>query len=351
MNRIKVGILGATGMAGQRYLELLKDHPFFEVCYLAASPRSAGKKYKDAVSSRWILNTPLAEDFENIIVRNVNEVKEAKACQLVFSALDSSIAREVEPQYAAAGKIVISNASAFRNETDVPVVIPEINSHHLQIIELQKAKRGWSGFIVTKPNCSIQSYLLPTYLLHRYFPVAEMVVQTMQAISGAGYPGLSAMQIMGNVVPYIDGEEQKSEQEPLKILGSVEMNGIKNSQFPKISAHCNRVPTLDGHMACVSLSFQNEVPTISQILECWQKAPILDLPLAPKKPLVIHTDSNRPQVLLDRDDQSGMSVHVGRLRACPVHHIRFVGLSHNTLRGAAGGGLLIAELLVKTNLI
>ena len=227
MNRIKVGILGATGMAGQRYLELLKDHPFFEVCYLAASPRSAGKKYKDAVRLTVDFEYSLAEDFENIIVRNVNEVEEAKACQLVFSALDSSIAKEVEPQYAAAGKIVISNASAFRNEPDVPVVIPEINSHHLQIIELQKAKRGWSGFIVTKPNCSIQSYLLPTYLLHRYFPVAEMVVQTMQAISGAGYPGLSAMQIMGNVVPYIDGEEQKSEQEPLKILGSVEMDGIK----------------------------------------------------------------------------------------------------------------------------
>ena len=249
MNRIKVGILGATGMAGQRYLELLNDHPYFDVC-LAASPRSAGKKYKDAVRSRWILNSSVAEEFANITVKNVDQVEEAADCKLVFSALDSSIAKEVEPKYAAAGKVVISNASAFRNEPDVPVVIPEINSHHLQIIERQKANRGWSGFIVTKPNCSIQSYLLPTYLLHRNFPVAEMVVQTMQAISGAGYPGLSAMQIMGNVVPYIDGEEQKSEQEPLKILGSVEMDGIKNSQFPRISAHCNRVPTIDGHMAC-----------------------------------------------------------------------------------------------------
>ena len=346
-----MGILGATGMAGQRYLELLQDHPYFEVCYLAASSRSAGKKYKDAVNSRWLLGRPLSNDFANIIVRNASQVEEAAECQLVFSALDSSIARKVEPQYAAAGKVVISNASAFRNEPDVPVVIPEINSHHLQIIELQKARRGWSGYIVTKPNCSIQSYLLPTFLLHRNFPVAEMVVQTMQAISGAGYPGLSAMQIMGNVIPHIDGEEPKSELEPLKILGSVEHDGIKNSQFPKISAHCNRVPIIDGHMACVSLSFQGEVPTISQILECWQKASSLDLPLAPKKPLLIHTDVNRPQVLLDRENQSGMAVHVGRLRACPVHHIRFVGLSHNTLRGAAGGGLLIAELLAKKNLI
>ena len=351
MDRIKVGILGATGMAGQRYLELLQDHPYFEVCFLAASSRSAGKTYQQAVSSRYILSSPLAEEFNDIIVRNASDVGKASECQLVFSALDSSAAREIEPKYAAAGIVVVSNASAFRSEPDVPVIIPEINSHHLQIIESQKARRGWSGYIVTKPNCSIQSYLLPTFLLHRHFPVAEMVVQTMQAISGAGYPGLPAMQMLGNVVPHIDGEEQKSEQEPLKILGSIGPEGIQDSQFPRISAHCNRVPTIDGHMACVSLSFQGEVPTISQILECWQQAPILDLPLAPKVPLVIHTDADRPQVTLDRDNQSGMAVLVGRLRACPVHHIRFVGLSHNTLRGAAGGGLLIAELLAKTNLI
>ena len=351
MSRIKVGILGATGMAGQRYLQLLQNHPFFEVAFLAASSRSAGSTYGEAVSSRWILPTKPAENFKSMRVYDAAEVDKASHCQLVFSALDSAVAREIEPLYARAGMAVVSNASAFRGEPDIPVVIPEINSHHLQVIEHQRRVRSWSGFIVTKPNCSIQSYLLPTFLIHRKFPISEMVVNTMQAVSGAGYPGLPVMQMMGNVVPFIAGEEQKSELEPLKVLGSIGSDGIENANFPKISAHCNRVPTLDGHMACVSLSFSGVIPTISQILECWQDAPVMDLPLAPENPLIVHSEPDRPQVTLDRDDQLGMSIHVGRLRACPVHHIRFVGLSHNTLRGAAGGGLLIAELLAKTKWI
>lgn len=351
MSKIKVGILGATGMAGQRYLQLLQNHPMFQVSFLAASSRSAGKSYSEAVASRWILPSSLADEFKSMPVADAADVHAAADCKLVFSALDTQIARELEPLYAQAGKAVVSNASAFRGEPDVPVVIPEINSHHLQVIEHQRAKRGWSGFIVTKPNCSIQSYLLPTFLIHRHFAVSEMVVNTMQAVSGAGFPGLPVMQMMGNVVPFIAGEERKSEQEPLKILGSISSEGIQNADFPRISAHCNRVPTMDGHMACVSLSFAGAIPSISQILQCWQEAPVMDLPLAPKTPLVVHYQEDRPQVTLDRDDQMGMAVHVGRLRACPVHHIRFVGLSHNTLRGAAGGGLLIAELLANTKLL
>ena len=350
MKKIKVGILGSTGMVGQKYISLLEGHPWFELSHVIASPSSSGKKYSDAVLGRWHMKKDIPANAKNLIVAPINDLEKAKRnCDFVFSALDSDIAKEWEEKYAEAGIPVVSNASAHRHTPDVPMIIPEINPQHLDIIPMQQKNRGWKkGFIVVKPNCSIQSYIAPLYVLHKRFRIKRAIITTMQAVSGAGHPGVSSFDIFDNVIPFIKGEEEKSELEPRKILGRIEGDKIAYDKSFEISAHCNRVPTIDGHMACVSVEFENR-PNKEEILDMWKKfrgiPQELDLPFAPNQPIIYREEDNRPQTRLDRDNDKAMAVTVGRLRECNVLQWRFVGLSHNTIRGAAGGGILNAELL------
>ncbi len=356
MTKIPVGVLGATGVVGQQYIQLLADHPWFEVTFLASSQRSANQCYGDAVAGRWRQPQPIPENIAKLTVHTLDALDVAKQrCRLVFSAVGSDIAEAFEQRYAQAGLGVVSNASFHRRDPDVPMIIPEINPNHLDILAAQKRRRGWnSGFIAVKPNCSIQSYLIPLWPLCQKFGLDKVVVTTMQAVSGAGYPGVPALDITDNVIPYISGEEEKSEWEPLKVLGKIEGDRIVNANDVVISAHCNRVPVCDGHMACVSVLFKRK-PTPEDILTTWlefrgepQK---LDLPTAPTQVIVYDANPDRPQPRLDRNAGNGMAVTVGRLRPCPLFHYRFVGLSHNAVRGAAGGGVLIAELLAKHHYI
>ncbi|MEK6957824.1 MAG: aspartate-semialdehyde dehydrogenase [archaeon] len=356
MDKKKVGILGATGMVGQQYVSLLENHPWFEVGCVAASERSAGKKYSEAVEGRWHMQKEIPQTAKELMVRDVAQVKEiAKECDFVFSALDTPVAKVFEEKYAEAGTPVVSNASTHRNTKDVPMLIPEINAEHMSIIPMQQKNRGWAnGFIVVKPNCSLQSYMTPLFALHGKFSVKKVIVTTLQAVSGAGHPGVSSFDIIDNVIPYIGGEEEKSENEPMKILGSVKGNEIVNASGIEISAHCNRVPVIDGHLACVSAAFEKK-PSRAEILDAWKKfrgiPQELKLPFAPKQPIIYREEENRPQPRLDRDVDKGMAVTVGRLRKCNVLDWRFVGLSHNTIRGAAGGGILNAELLAAKKFI
>jgi len=364
MTRIPVGVLGATGMVGQQYISLLKNHPWFEVKFLAASPRSAGKKFRDAAKGR-IHFEGLAESVGDLIVADANDVSQAAAaakagqCAFVFSALDmeKDEIRALEDSYAAIGLPVISNASAHRWTPDVPVLIAEVNSHHTDIIPIQQKARGWDkGFIAVKPNCSIQSYTTPLFaLIKAGYEVKKLIISTLQAVSGAGYPGVPGLDMIDNIIPYIGGEEEKSEMEPLKILGSIEGGGtntagfIKNSDFPGISAHCNRVPVSDGHTACVSVEFGAKKPSIEEVKKIWTEfrglPQELKLPMAPERPIIIIEENDRPQPKKDRDRDKAMAITIGRIRPCNVFDLRFVGLSHNTVRGAAGGGILNAELL------
>jgi aspartate-semialdehyde dehydrogenase len=357
MNKIPVGVLGATGMVGQRYISLLENHPWFTVTYVAASPRSAGKKYIEAVEGRWLIGSDIPHAVANLIVGDANNVHAAQGkCAFVFSALeiDKKTIQALEESYAALGMPVVSNASAHRWTADVPMLIPEINADHTDIIAIQQKKRGWSkGFIAVKPNCSLQSYMAPVYALQKAgFPAKRMIVTTMQAVSGAGYPGVASLDIIDNVVPYISGEEEKTETEVLKIFGSVSKESIIAAEYPLVSAHCNRVAVIDGHTACVSLEFdaaENKKPSLEAIEKIWTSFSALPqelaLPSAPAHPIVVRHEINRPQPVRDRDTDKGMAVVVGRLRPCNVFDIRFVGLSHNTKRGAALGGILNAELL------
>jgi aspartate-semialdehyde dehydrogenase len=364
MDKIPVGILGATGMVGQQYIALLADHPWFEVRYAAASPRSAGKVYRDAVGGRWNatrgdLGGADAPAAASLIVGDANDVSAAAAaakrgdCAFVFSALDmgKDEIRALEERYAAAGIPVVSNASANRWVSDVPMLIAEVNPDHADIIPAQKKNRGWDrGFIAVKPNCSIQSYMTPLWaLLRAGYGVERIIVNTLQAVSGAGYPGVPSLDIVANVVPYIAGEEEKTEQEPLKIFGAVQGNCIVNAPGPRISAHCNRVPVVDGHTACVSLEFSGDKPSIDEITRIWAGFKALpqelDLPMAPRRHIIVREERDRPQPRKDRDADKGMAISVGRVRPCNVFDIRFVAVSHNTVRGAAGGGILNAELL------
>jgi aspartate-semialdehyde dehydrogenase len=352
MNKLRVGILGASGMVGQNYIALLENHPWFTVTYLAASEKSAGKSYREAVAGRWHMPRDIPKGVDKQTVYSIDQLAEAnQRCNFVFSALDSGVAKEYEEKYAAAGIPVVSNASSHRHTSDVPMLIPEINPHHTDMIPIQQKNRGWQrGFIVVKPNCSLQSYMTPLFALHREFKVTRTIITTMQAVSGAGHPGASSYDIIDNIIPYIKGEEEKSEQEPKKILGSIEGDHFKYNQDIQISAHCNRVPTIDGHMACVSLEFEKK-PSAVQIIDLWRSFRALpqelDLPLAPKQPIIYREEADRPQTRLDRNADKGMAVTVGRLRECLVFDYRFTALSHNTIRGAAGGGILNAELLVK----
>jgi aspartate-semialdehyde dehydrogenase len=352
--KLKVGILGATGMIGQNYLRLLNNHPWFEVVYLAASPNSAGKKYAEAVKGRWHMNEDIPENMKDIIVEDANIVKNAAGkCGLIFSAveMDKNAILELEAEYAGQGFAVVSNNSAHRATEDVPVMIPEINPEHLDIIPLQQKKHGWSkGFLVVKPNCSIQSYMMPIYaLIKAGYPIDKMIVTTLQALSGAGYPGPSAIDLVDNIIPFIGGEEEKSEVEPLKILGSIKNGKIAPTESIKISAHCNRVPVSDGHTACVSIAFAGKKPAMDEVIGIWKNfkglPQELKLPSAPIPAMVYRDEDNRPQPLKDRATGNGMTVTVGRLRKCNVFDYRFTGLHHNTVRGAAGGSILTAELL------
>jgi len=354
MGKISVGVIGATGMVGQNYIRLLDNHPWFEVVYVAASPGSAGRRYKDTVAGRWHMQTEIPDTVGNFIVADANRVSEAKCkCELLFSALDmdKEAVAELELGYAANGLVVVSNNSAHRWTEDVPMMIPEVNPHHLDIIPEQRKKRGWSsGLIAVKSNCSIQSYMTPIYALERDgCKVNKMILSTLEALSGAGYPGPSAIDVVDNIIPYINGEEEKSEIEPNKVLAQIENGAFVNHDPIKVSAHCNRVPVTHGHTACVSLEFADSKPTLDEIRRLWTEfsgiPQELGLPSAPKQPIIYREEVDRPQPKKDRDKDKGMAVVVGRLRECPVFDIRFVGLHHNTVRGAAGGAILTAELL------
>ena len=358
---IKVGILGATGMVGQRYISLLSDHPWFKVTCVAASANSAGMSYGNAVRGRWQMTGSIPESVAKLTVIDAVEInKVAKLCDFVFSAVempDKKQVQELEENYAAAGVPVVSNASAHRWTEDVPLLLPEINSDHTKIIDTQRKNRGWKkGFIAVKPNCSVQSFLTPIYALRQAgYEIDKLSVVTMQAVSGAGYQGVASLDIVDNLVPFIGGEEDKTEKEPLKILGGIEKGKFVLADNIKITAACNRVPVSDGHTACVSMSFKGKKPTKEEILSIWKKFSSvpqkLKLPMAPKQAIIYVDGDNRPQPKKDRDSEHGMAVTVGRLRECTVFDFKFVGLSHNTIRGAAGGGILNAELLVKQGYI
>ena len=353
MEKRKVGVIGATGMVGQRFLTLLEDHPYFEVTALAASARSAGKTYREAVGTRWKLKTPMPEKFGDMLVHDAANIAEMKAlCDMVFCAVDmkKEDIRALEDAYAKAEIPVVSNNSAHRWTPDVPMVIPEINDEHLEVIVAQRARLGTKrGFIAVKPNCSIQSYV-PALTPLRKYGIKEVVATTYQAISGAGKTFREWPEMIDNVIPYIGGEEEKSEQEPLRVWGKVENGEIVKADAPLITTQCIRVPVTDGHTAAVFVRFENK-PTKEEILDAWKnfsgKPQELGLPHAPEQFITYFEEDNRPQAKLDRDIYGGMGVTVGRLREDTLFDYKFVGLSHNTLRGAAGGAVLIAELLYR----
>ena len=349
--KLKVGILGATGMVGQRFISLLEDHPWFEVVTVAASPRSAGKTYEEAVGGRWKMTTPMPEAVKKLIVHNVNEVEEvASTVDFVFSAVDMTKdeIRAIEEAYAKTETPVMSNNSAHRWTPDVPMVIPEINIDHFDVIEDQKKRLGTTrGFIAVKPNCSIQSYA-PCLAAWKEFEPTEVVVTTYQAISGAGKTFKDWPEMVENIIPYIGGEEEKSEQEPLRILGRVEGGQIVKAETPKITCQCVRVPVLNGHTAAVFIRFAGK-PTNEQLIEkmeSYQGFPQeAGLPSAPKQFIRYMEEADRPQVSLDVDYENGMGISIGRLREDSIYDYKFIGLSHNTVRGAAGGAVLCAEAL------
>lgn len=354
MEKIKVGVIGATGMVGQNYISLLAGHPWFEVSYVAASPGSADKPYDEAVAGRWHMKAPIPETVRRLTVGDANQAARARdRCRLIFSAveMDKASVAALELEYAANGLAVVSNNSAHRHTRDVPMIIPEINPHHLEVISAQRKNRGWDrGLIAVKSNCSVQSYMAPVYaLIKAGYSVEKIILTTLQALSGAGYPGPAAIDLVDNIIPYIGGEEEKSEIEPLKILGRVENGAIVNAGGIDISAHCNRVSVTDGHTACVSMAFGRKKPDLEEIADIWRGfsalPQALDLPSAPERPIILRAEPDRPQPRKDRDLDKSMAVTVGRLRPCKVLDIRFVGLHHNTIRGAAGGAVLTAELL------
>jgi len=341
MKKYSIGILGATGMVGQRYIQLLEDHPWFEVTWLAASDRSSGKTYGEA--AKWRLDTPLPERIANMVVSPADP---AGAPKIIFASIDAAIARELEPKFAAAGCAVLSNSSAFRMAPNVPLVIPEINAEHLGLIEEQEWRKASGGYLVTNPNCSTIGLVLALKPLEERFGIEKIFVSTMQAISGAGYPGVPSLDILGNVVPYIGGEEEKMEAETLKLLGKLEGHAV-TPLAAGITAHCNRVAVVDGHTECVSIQLCKKA-TQEEILAAWAEYQPLsgkNLPFAPTQPVYYHANPDRPQPRLDANREKGMAVTVGRLRPCNLLDWKFVALSHNTVRGAAGATILNAELL------
>ena len=355
--KLRVGILGATGMVGQRFISLLENHPWFEVVTLAASPRSAGKTYEEAVGGRWKMDTPMPEAVKKLVVMNVNDVEHvASTVDFVFSAVDMSKdeIKAIEEAYAKTETPVVSNNSAHRWTPDVPMVVPEINPEHFDVIEFQKKRLGTKiGFIAVKPNCSIQSYA-PVLTAWKEFEPYEVVATTYQAISGAGKTFKDWPEMEGNIIPFIGGEEEKSEQEPLRIWGKIENGVIVKATEPKITCQCIRVPVLNGHTAAVFVKFRKK-PTKEQLIEKLENfkglPQELNLPSAPKQFIRYMTEDNRPQVTLDVNYENGMGINVGRLREDSIYDWKFVGLSHNTVRGAAGGAVLCAETLVAKKFI
>ncbi len=353
MKKIRAGIIGATGMVGQRFITLIENHPYFDLTALIASPSSAGKTYAEAVEGRWMMKTPISEKIANMVVLNAEDIESVKPhVDFVFCAVNMSkdATKALEEAYAKAEIPVVSNNSANRGTKDVPMLIPEINFAHTAVIEAQKERLGTKkGFISVKPNCSIQSYVPALEPLRKY-GIKAVNVTTFQAISGAGKNFDTWPEMVDNVIPYIGGEEEKSEKEPLKVWGTVENGEIVNATSPVISAQCIRVPASDGHLAAVSVSFENK-PSIEEIKAAWAEyvgeAQRLELPLAPEKFLTYFEEDNRPQTGLDRDLYGGMGISIGRLREDTIFDYKFVCLSHNTLRGAAGGAVLGAELLYR----
>nr|HMD70953.1 aspartate-semialdehyde dehydrogenase [Bryobacteraceae bacterium] len=340
-NRIEVGILGATGMVGQHFIRFLQGHPWFDLKWLGASDRNTGKKYRDAMTWHLAGGTP-----DTVADLTVQESKPGNAPKLVFSAMDAGVATEIERAFAEAGHVVVSNSRNHRMEQDVPLLVPEINPDHLRLVPCQRKARGWKGQIVTNPNCStvvLTMGLAP----FKPFGIARIVATTMQAISGAGYPGVASMDILGNVIPFIGGEEAKMEQETQKILG--EFRGDRIEPLPaRMSAHCNRVPVVDGHTVCVSVEFSAK-PSLADLrhaIDAFTAVPQQRrLPSAPLRPVIYLEEANRPQPRKDADRERGMTASIGRLRECPVLDYKFVALGHNTVRGAAGAAVLNAELM------
>jgi aspartate-semialdehyde dehydrogenase len=340
-NKYSIGILGATGMVGQRFIQLLEDHPWFEITWLAASDRSSGKKYGEA--AKWRLEFPLPGHIANM---TVSPADPAGAPKIIFAALDSDIAKELEPKFAAAGCAVVSNSSAFRMHPNVPLVIPEVNAEHLHLIEEQPWRKQSGGYMVTNPNCSAIGLVVALKPLEERFGIEQIFVSTMQAISGAGYPGVPSMDILGNVVPFIKNEEEKMQEETLKLLGKLEGHGVTPLDA-RMTAHCNRVAVEDGHTENVSIKFRKPA-TREEILAAWAEFKPLagqNLPMAPAQPVEWAPQDDRPQPRLDRNRGRGMGVTVGRLRPCTLLDWKFTVLSHNTIRGAAGAAILNAELL------
>jgi aspartate-semialdehyde dehydrogenase len=345
MNKIPVSVLGATGVVGQRFVRRLASHPYFELQFIAASERNAGKAYAEACEWR-LPGLPYAGFAEQKLVACDPGMA---AAPIVFSALDANSAKDIEPLFAAAGSLVFSNAAAFRMEEDVPLVIPEINPDHLQLLHVQRTRRGWSGGIVCNPNCTTTIALGAIGPLHHKFGAEGILVTSMQALSGAGYPGVSAMDSTGNVIPYIAGEEAKVEAETRRILGKLSGNSVVDADF-LISAQCNRVPVMDGHTICLSLMLAGrpDAEDIALALERFVPTTAnLDLPSAPKRFINLRQEQNRPQPRRDVEDDSGMTMHIGRIRSCPVMGTKMVVLGHNVERGAAGGSILNAELAVR----
>lgn len=343
MQKIKVGILGATGMVGQRFVQLLENHPWFEVAGLAASPNSVGRKYEEAVAGGWKISADVPEYARKM---KINECKPGLSCSIVFSALDAAVAGPIEEEFAKAGYVVSSNSSNHRMDSDVPLLIPEVNPEHLALIKMQQQQRKWKGFIVTNPNCSAIHMVLALKPLMEEFGLEKVMVTTMQALSGAGFPGVASLDIIDNVYPYIGMEEEKVQTEALKLLGKLNGNGVENAKVA-VSAQCNRVNVSDGHTECVSVKLSKPATErdIISAFENFNPLKSLKLPSSPKHPIAVRKEQDRPQPKLDRMVEKGMASVVGRIRKCPVLDYKFVVLGHNTIRGAAGAAILNAELM------
>jgi aspartate-semialdehyde dehydrogenase len=339
--RIEVGVLGATGMVGQNFISFLQGHPWFDLKWLGASDRSAGKKYRDAMN--WNLQGQVPATVAGV---TVDECKPGNAPRLLFSAMDASVATEIERAFAEAGHVVVSNSRNHRMERDVPLLVPEINPDHLRLVPGQQRARGWKGQIVTNPNCSTVVLTMGLAPL-KQFGIAKVIATTLQAISGAGYPGVASMDIVGNVIPFIGGEEEKMEQETQKIMGEFRGDHIE-PLAARVSAHCNRVPVVDGHTVTVSVELSSK-PEIKDLLHAFENYTSVPqerrLPSAPPRPVIYMHEANRPQPRKDAERERGMAAFVGRLRECPVLDYKFVALGHNTVRGAAGAAVLNAELM------
>jgi aspartate-semialdehyde dehydrogenase len=350
MNQIPVAVLGATGSVGQRFISLLENHPWFKVVALAASDRSAGQKYSQA--TRWVLDSPMPDYVKDMVI--VPATTESVQAKIVFSALHNEIAKDLEPQFAKAGAAVCSNASSYRRGEDVPLLLPEVNANHIHLVKEQRKNKNWSGCIITNPNCTSTGLTVSLKALDNAFGVKKVFAVSLQALSGAGYPGISSMDIIDNVIPNINGEEEKVEWEPRKMLGKLNDNKIDLADI-KFSAHTNRVAVLDGHTVCASVELSSPQPDLQVAAEILQNysAPesAKNLPSSPRPVISLREEADRPQPRLDRLIGKGMTTVIGRLRRDPILDIKFVLLSHNTIRGAAGGSIYNAELLVNEGLL